>query len=251
MKYKLLCLDIDDTLITDGSNEMSSKLRLALKKASEKLYISFITARSLNPFLEFLKSTEFGGNYHVVENGAKILSPEGKILIDLHISHKNVQELISKAAEYYLECGLLTDNHWRDNMKEADPNFAVTGISFTCSSEKKAEKLVQIVENQPESYVVYHGKHWTPNTGWRAVLVFHKNATKGNGMKYIQKTLNISKEETIAVGDGATDISMFDVAGLKVAMENGEQCLKDVADIICPSVKKDGVEEMISKYILS
>lgn len=47
--------------------------------------------------------------------------------------------------------------------------------------------------------------------------------SKGIMIKKLQKILNISKEETMAVGDGANDLSMFKYAGVRVAF-----CAKEV-----------------------
>ena len=69
-------------------------------------------------------------------------------------------------------------------------------------------------------------------------------------MTYVQEKLNISAKETIAIGDGATDITMFAAAGLKIAMDNGEESLKQVADYVCPSIEDDGLATAIEKYIL-
>ena len=47
--------------------------------------------------------------------------------------------------------------------------------------------------------------------------------SKGQMLERLQKLLNISKEQTMVVGDGANDISMFEYAKVKVAF-----CAKDV-----------------------
>ncbi|NPA27810.1 MAG: phosphoserine phosphatase SerB [Epsilonproteobacteria bacterium] len=47
--------------------------------------------------------------------------------------------------------------------------------------------------------------------------------SKGEMIQRLQKLLNVSKEDTLAVGDGANDASMFEYAGVSVAF-----CAKDV-----------------------
>ncbi len=49
------------------------------------------------------------------------------------------------------------------------------------------------------------------------------NFSKGEMLKNLQKILCVTKENTLVIGDGANDISMFRHAGLKVAF-----CAKDV-----------------------
>ena len=49
------------------------------------------------------------------------------------------------------------------------------------------------------------------------------SSSKGEMIQRVQKLLNVSKENTLAVGDGANDASMFKYAGVSVAF-----CAKDV-----------------------
>ena len=245
MKYKLLALDIDDTTTNLGSNTVSMAVQKALEKASQKLAITFVTARAMHELIGFLDNVNLTPQYHVVENGTKVIRPDRSIVYDRHIVHEEAQLILDVARPYFLMPGFLADEHWVDGT-EAQGN--VSGLSFSCVSVQKAELLKTSIATLNTEYAIYSGRHWS-KPHLHAVLVFHKNATKGSGMEYIQKQLGITKEETIAVGDGMTDLSMFDFAGLKVAMENGEQSMKDAAEYICPSVDKDGILEVIRKYI--
>ena len=47
--------------------------------------------------------------------------------------------------------------------------------------------------------------------------------SKGDMLKRIQDVLGVSKDNTVAIGDGANDLSMFEYAGKKIAF-----CAKDV-----------------------
>lgn len=249
MKYKLLALDIDETITTGASHIPSKKVLDALHKAAEKLTIVFVTARSEDFFKPFLKNITIPKGYHVVENGSKVLNPDGSNAYDLHIPDSEVQKIINVTEPYFLETGFLSGHDWDDDGDVNEFEGIISGLSFTCTNLENAHLLEQAVKKLPHQYALYIGKHWS-NSEWFAALLFHKDATKGNGMAYVQEKLNISVEETIAVGDGATDIDMFAAAGLKIAMENGEEFLKQAADYICPSIRDDGLATAIEKYIL-
>jgi len=246
MKYKLLALDIDETLTTESKDSVSPAVLRALHHASDKMRVTFVTARAINELTHFLDNVRLPAQYHVVENGAKVLRPDRSIIYEHYIADNEVQQILDSAQPYFLETGFLADEQWVD---DSHANKSVTGLSFTCTSEEDEALLKAAITELPQNFSIYSGRHWTVSD-WRAVLVFHKNATKGSGMEYIQKKLGITKEETIAVGDGMTDLSMFDAAGLKIAMENGEESMKNAADYVCPSVKKDGFLEVVRKYIL-
>jgi len=249
MNYKLLALDIDETITTGGSHMPSDTVLHALENASKKMTILFVTARSENYFLEFLKNIDIPQGYHVVENGAKILNPDGTYEYHLSIPDEQVQEILNVTEPYFLETGFLSNHNWDDDGDATKYDGAISGLSFTCTTQQQAYLLRSAVRELPHEYALYIGNHWS-NTKWVAVLLFHKDATKGNGMRYVQKKLNISKEETIAVGDGATDVTMFLAAGVGIAMGNAEEKVKQAADYICPSVDDDGLATAIETYIL-
>ena len=54
--------------------------------------------------------------------------------------------------------------------------------------------------------------------------------------------------EALAFGDGNNDIEMLQAVGTGVAMENGSDELKAVADDICGHVAEDGVYQYCVKY---
>ncbi|MFA9289197.1 MAG: HAD family hydrolase [Weeksellaceae bacterium] len=249
MQYKLLALDIDETLVKEATHIPSPKLYETLQLAAKKINISIVTARSIIAANQFLENIQLPPAYHALENGAKIMSPDGKLERDLHIPHAEVQALIDAASGDFLDMGLCFDSHWNDKVTDHSDKI-VNGLSFSCKSREAAIALGEKLAKLDTQYSINAGNHWSL-AGYGSILIFHKDATKGNGLKYIQDKLGIQPEETIAIGDGATDRAMYQYAGLKVAMSNGDDQLKEEADIISKTVDEDGVVEIIEKYILS
>lgn len=68
---------------------------------------------------------------------------------------------------------------------------------------------------------------------------------KGIALKRLADSLKISMKEVMAFGDGDNDIPMLKAAEIGVAMENGIQEVKDVADIVTASNDEDGVAKVI------
>lgn len=68
--------------------------------------------------------------------------------------------------------------------------------------------------------------------------------SKGMMLKKLQSILNIKKEDTLVVGDGANDISMFKEAGVKIAF-CAKEVLKKEADICI----EDKDLKLITNYI--
>lgn len=63
------------------------------------------------------------------------------------------------------------------------------------------------------------------------------------------ETLNIKKEETIAIGDDNNDLSMFEQVGYKVAVDNAIDIVKQKADEITLSNDEDGVAVFLDKIL--
>lgn len=79
--------------------------------------------------------------------------------------------------------------------------------------------------------------------------VCHKEATKGDGLKCVQKYFNISKEETLTIGDHNNDIDLLNAGGIKVAMGNATDELKKVADYVTDTIDNDGFVKAIEKFV--
>ena len=73
---------------------------------------------------------------------------------------------------------------------------------------------------------------------------------KGLALTRLTKSLGISMDEVIAVGDNQNDRSMIELAGLGCLMANGNKELVEIADYITESDNdNDAIAEIIYKFI--
>lgn len=72
--------------------------------------------------------------------------------------------------------------------------------------------------------------------------------SKGRGVKMLLDHLCISPDEVMAIGDGENDIEMLQLASLGVAMANGAEKTKAVANVIGATNDEDGVAQAIYDY---
>jgi len=80
--------------------------------------------------------------------------------------------------------------------------------------------------------------------------IMTKGVSKGQGLKFLAKHLGMDLSCTAVFGDNHNDISMFEVAGLSIAVGNAEEELREIADHITLSNDESGVSHAIYKYIL-
>ena len=59
----------------------------------------------------------------------------------------------------------------------------------------------------------------------------------------------ISQEETLTIGDHNNDIDLLKAGGVKVAMGNGTDELKAIADYVTDSVDNNGFVKAIEKFV--
>lgn len=70
---------------------------------------------------------------------------------------------------------------------------------------------------------------------------------KSVALAHVAGLLGIRPEEVLAFGDGMNDLDMIEWAGCGVAMANGPEALKQVADRVTAHVKEDGVARVLEE----
>jgi Cof subfamily protein (haloacid dehalogenase superfamily) len=87
--------------------------------------------------------------------------------------------------------------------------------------------------------------------GAAELSVFAPAASKGTATAALCRQLGILREEVLAIGDGPNDVSLLSAAGFGVAMANGSQDVKAIAQAIAPSNQENGVAVAIARYVFS
>lgn len=253
---KLVLTDFDGTVAEMGKHIVSNAVREAVIACEEKgVRMVPITGRYYQmalPVLELLGFEDLG----VFDNGATIqrcktgeivwskwMEPElvkqvARICLpgahdldysDEHIQHEpidNELELIESVARPTSHVYALIDADKIDNAKRALDQ--VEGITYYTAPSTNDE--------------------WPDAIG---IQVNHVEADKFHGVEALRKIIGVSREETLAIGDGDNDVALFRNAGIKIAMGNATDSLKTQADYIVASVEQDGFAEAMSKFVLN
>lgn len=90
-------------------------------------------------------------------------------------------------------------------------------------------------------------KEVNPNEAW--ISLGNENVSKGNAITKLNQYLNIVKENTLVFGNDYNDLSMFEVAGTCVAMQNAVPELKEKANHIALSNNEDGVAHFLENWM--
>lgn len=247
MKYKALLCDVDGTLIPNHPNNgVAPRVREAIARASEKIYVGLATARSYTaayPLLEELKLTA----PCILMSGGQIVDPKTKkIVVERTLKIPTLKKVIDLLTSISIKMQV-TDYGRELQVTDKYIPYKPLGIytdqlplnraSFV---QKELEKIPQIAIDKAPSW----------EKGYAHVIVTNPQATKQYGALEVAKRLNIQTHEMIGIGEGYNDFSLLMACGFKIAMGNAVKEVKEIADYVAPSVDEDGVAEVIEKYIL-
>ena len=73
---------------------------------------------------------------------------------------------------------------------------------------------------------------------------------KGSAVAELCRAAGVTAQQVMAFGDQTNDIPMLAASGWPVAMENGEEAVKQIARIIAPDHNLGGVGLVLQKYVL-
>ena len=251
MKY-LIAIDSDGTLRrSDGT--ISSRTKKAVSKVLEKNNIIVIcTAR---PRYYTLKVSKDAGisDYLISSNGTEIYDNIKKeIIYSVYLSNKICKKVYEDAKSLNLRVMFASENTeyvtkftrnssqvlLNDNNKEVLLNENIKQIMIIDKDKDTIKKYKKELEKVKEINLVDSSREDKEEI-WFSMI--SSKASKGNALKILAKYLNIPIKNTIAIGNDNNDISMFEVAGTKVAVANATNDLKQYADIITKSNNSDGV----------
>ncbi|MEE1156236.1 MAG: phosphoglycolate phosphatase [Methanobrevibacter sp.] len=234
MKIEAIAVDIDGT-ITDNKRKICISAIESLR-AAEKAGIPtiIVTGNVVN----YAYATEVligcsGGL--VAENGGMIFK-EGynnnavEILVN--------REYIEKADAH------LKEKLGKDYSKHAshDNNYRATEIVFYKTIQR------EIIEDALKDYE-FIDELEIYDSGF-ALHVTDKRVNKGSSLKRLCEKNGINMDNVMAIGDSENDEDFLKEVGVKVAVGNADDTLKEISTYVCEKNFGDGVAEAIEKFAL-
>jgi phosphoglycolate phosphatase (TIGR01487 family) len=116
-------------------------------------------------------------------------------------------------------------------------------------------KIGEIVISVPTMYHLKIDKLISVHQNLRVIknidsfMILPKDASKGTGIRWLQSSLGISKDETVCIGDGENDIIMRDFCSFLGAPANAVDEMKKKADYVCKNHYSKGTIEFIEKVL--
>lgn len=248
MQYKALVVDFDRTLIISKDAFPSQKVKEAILKARKEkgIHVSIATARPFNKIERICKELGLTG-YCIVSGGAQLVDVKtGENYYEYVLDHEKTLSICREIQRIDPSVILWVQDDGQDQMFTADykPHKPFTIVANALPSSL-AIKIRKQLSEHPDVFCTR-----VPSFAPKLVDVniSHKNATKQHGIETLAKLYGISKKEIVGVGDGYNDYPLLRASGVKVAMGNAVEQIKEIADYVAPSVDDDGLVAVINKY---
>jgi Cof subfamily protein (haloacid dehalogenase superfamily) len=263
--YKLLVTDIDGTLT--NSDGIMSEIDLNALRAIHRdgVRVSLSTGRAVAGCRAVLEEVSMDG-FHIFFDGALVANTKlnkeiyrrpiqkpllGKVC-NLAQSQGIALELFSQTGFFVRKSNPLSDLHGQ--LMNFQPSVA--DLNIVCKREiimlgclviaaRDEKRILSLCARLGDG--LRFGSSWHPACPEiRFINITSKGVSKGEALEALIIHLGLSKEDVVAIGDGANDIPLLSNAGFAIAMENGPEELKEIADYITSDVGHNGVAQAIN-----
>jgi Cof subfamily protein (haloacid dehalogenase superfamily) len=268
VKYKLLVVDIDGTLLgREGS--ISAEDREALAEARRSgIKVCLSTGRATQACLPIINQLSLDG-YHIFFDGALVSNLSDEIYakpLDRRVVKEAVEfvqrndiyiELYS-ATHYFVE-----QENWATEIHRQYFKLEPTVVDLTDLWNRERIIKVGLITHSPEemaqarSFRLHFDRRLRfsvarspafPDVEFTNVLA--PEVDKGKALSALASHMGVSLGEVVAIGDGTNDIPLLSLAGLAIAMGNAPDEVKAVAHHITLDVDHSGLAAAIKRFLL-
>lgn len=263
-RISLLVSDVDGTLVTADKRLTDANIAAALRLQEAGVKLSLVSSRPPAGFAMLtgpLKLTAPIGAF----NGGAILNPDLSLIEETRVPADAARDAIAAFAEFGIDAWLFSRDSWYVTNPDADyvpkerrtcriePTVVETfephiGEVSKLVGSSKAFDRVAACEAALEKRLIARASAKRSQPYYLDVTPW--GFDKGEAAQRIARVLDIPMNEVAVIGDQSNDIPMFKVAAYKIAMGNGIEELKRMADFVTEDNEHDGFAAAIDRFIL-
>jgi Cof subfamily protein (haloacid dehalogenase superfamily) len=266
VSYKMLVLDLDDTLLTDDHIISEKNKEMLIKAQNMGIKVVLASGRPTPAMMRYAQDLNLAdyNSFLISFNGAMITDlNSNKVIFEQSLTKDEIHSLHDFSIENnlhiitYSEKGVISETH----SEYIDVELMLTGLphhkvdSFKNEVVSSAVKCILLQE--PGYLKTIEHKLKAERSDLSIAIskpffleVMPKGIDKAASVDMLAQKLGIKQQEVIAVGNAGNDLSMIQYAGLGVWVDNVNPELRHHANVIVASNNNDGVAEVIQKYIL-
>ncbi|MGG5774048.1 Cof-type HAD-IIB family hydrolase [Bacillus subtilis] len=254
MEYKVVFFDIDGTITHYKDGNVSNNTKKTIKTLKNKGFkLVAATGRPLSMCEEI---RELGIDTFITANGGYVKHKD-VVIHKVPMDKKLVQEVVEFSNIENHGLSFYTENFRMNGVKE---NKILTALKETLSLNEYPEidELIynqevylmclfatdETVEKYKRNFPHLNFKRWHPYV----LNILQEDVSKSLAILKVLEYFDVDKSEAIAFGDGENDIDMLELVGLGIAMGNGSDKLKKVADFVTKRSSEDGITYALRRY---
>lgn len=253
---KAIFFDIDGTLVSFRTHQIPASTIEALKKLKEQGIKIFIATGRGKDGLKILDGIDFDG--YITLNG-QYCYVNDQVIYENTIDRNDLQNLLDHLKNHPFPCGFTEEHTKYFNLRDerVDEIHRITQNdnhpAGDCSDvvNKKIYQCMCFVDENEEQELLKVMPHCI-SARWHPLFcdVSPKGGTKQNGIDQFLKYYNLDLNETMAFGDGGNDVEMLQHVAISVAMGNGHEKVKQIADYVTSDVDEDGILKALKHFEL-
>lgn len=266
MKYKMLCSDLDGTLLTTKS-DVSEFTISQISRIKEQLKVVLVSARMPQSMRYLQERLGIEKEAIICYNGALLLHGEREVF-SATIDFKTVEKVYGLTEELGIRLGFYYKQEWyvEENSErvEKEINYTRTKPIFRPSIETlsdwktrnlSAHKIMlmgtkssadiifpQLMYNFSQSMNIYRSND-------TLIELAPKSVSKLSAIQLLLSA-NESLTEVISFGDNYNDIEMLVHSGLGIAVANAREEVKAIANHTTLKNTEDGVAHFIRQHLI-
>ncbi|CCG89121.1 sugar-phosphatase [Erwinia piriflorinigrans] len=269
MAIKLIAIDMDGTLL-NPQHEVTPRVKQAIQTARDKgVAVVLATGRPFIGVQRYLQ--ELGlqqkGQYCITNNGALVQqAADGECVAEVALTFEDYLyfeqlsrslgvhfQALSKTelftpnkdiSEYTVHESWMTGIPLRHrSVSEMDRNLTFPKVMMIDPPELLDAAIARIPHEALQRYTIMKSSPYY-------LEILDKRVNKGAGVRLLAERLKLSSNEVMAIGDQENDLAMLEYAGTGVAMGNGIEKVKAVAQFVTKTNAEDGVAWAIEKFVL-
>lgn len=252
----LIFFDIDGTLVPDVGNIIPKSAVEAINRARENGHICMINTGRTRSMVgkDLTDQVEFDGFlygcgtmtvYHGETLFHKEFSREESLQIMEGLKKYKIDAILEGCDEDYTP---KSEDIYSDFFREYVQVYDEYGFGTHAEAVGKFEKLYAYVdERRKMEQFAWEFGGWLDfiDRGKGFFEIVPKGCSKASGMEYMSELLEIPKKKMVAIGDSTNDLPMFAGAGIRIAMGNSVQELKEIADYVTADLEEDGIRKAL------
>lgn len=265
---KIFFFDLDGTLL-NSKKEISVATKNALKEFTEQgNHFCISSGRPLSYIIDIYKKLgfDFKGSYLIGFNGSQIYDVDNKkIIYKIGVPHNIIMDIWDMAYSMGIHIHTFNDSYIISTKEDKETKSYEKKNYIPVKYVSKEKILEQMSEDEPAKLIAIDNDHLKLEKfrdeiklkyGNKLTVlfssdcyleIFNINSGKGNAVTKLCNILNIPIKNSLAAGDQENDISMIKAAGIGIAMINGVDEVKKIADVI---TKKDNDNDGLVEFIL-